>query len=93
VYLSVCRRDPYTTCSGFLSYSGSEMGDSGDGGASAYGHVEVVKALLDKGADANVMTVKGYTVLMHASVKGHVAGGKAWLARGGLISMPRLGRA
>ena len=39
--------------------------------ASANGHTEIVKLLLDKGADVNVKNTYGITALFMASVHGH----------------------
>ena len=41
---------------------------------SQYGHIEVVKILLDAGADVNVKVefeAKGYTAIHFAALKGH----------------------
>lgn len=40
--------------------------------ASAEGHLEAVKLLLDKGADINIIDDKGWTPLQFASAKGHL---------------------
>ena len=39
--------------------------------ASGHGHLEVVKLLLEKGADVNAKNNDGYTALMAASLEGH----------------------
>jgi ankyrin repeat protein len=49
--------------------------------ASANGHTEIVKLLLDKGADLNVKNTYGITVLFMASVHGHTEIAKLLLDR------------
>ena len=39
--------------------------------ASFDGHTEIVKFLLERGADPNIITNNGFTSLIHASVQGH----------------------
>ena len=54
--------------------------------ASLNGHVEVVEALLAKGADINAKTKIGWTALIGASLKGHVEVVKLLLAKGADIN-------
>ena len=42
--------------------------------ASEQGHVEVVKLLIEKGAEVDLPNRNGETALMEASKKGHVQG-------------------
>ena len=50
--------------------------------ASYHGHTEIVKLLLDKGADPNIQNEDGETALMKASEEGHTEIVKLLLAKG-----------
>ena len=50
--------------------------------ASQFGHVDVVQALLAKGADVNAKDSRGLTALMMASQFGHVDVVQALIAKG-----------
>ncbi len=54
--------------------------------ASFYGHVDIVRQLLDKGADVNAKDKDGYTALMEASGGGHVDVVNLLLAKGADIN-------
>ena len=60
--------------------------------ASSYGHVRITKLLLNgkyegKGADINLQTVQGYTVLIRASAGGHEAVVRLLLERGADVTL------
>jgi ankyrin repeat protein len=54
--------------------------------ASKYGHIEIVKLLLEKGANINHKNCKNYTALIQASYNGHIEIVKLLLEKGANIS-------
>jgi ankyrin repeat protein len=56
-------------------------------GASAWGHVEVVAALLAAGAAVDAATAKGITALMLAAVRGHLEVTQALVAAGADVNL------
>ncbi|KAH8800873.1 ankyrin repeat-containing domain protein [Xylogone sp. PMI_703] len=54
--------------------------------ASSNGHVEVVKLLLEKGADITVVSKYGWTPVYAASLKGHIKVIKLLLEKGADIT-------
>ena len=68
----------------------SKMKDDSGGSSLMYsanrGYLEVVKALLDKGADVNGKDMHGRTALMRASESGHLEVVKVLLGKGAYVN-------